>query len=148
MDLCWQSNVFAFNMMSRLVITFLPRSKHLLISWLQLWKRSPLSWGTYNAKMVWGMSTNNNTCHNQRVAKDPVMVPINFLLGSTKHFGKKKGENGLFRGCCCCSVTQSCLILCDPMDCSTRGLPVPKLPKFAQTQTQFASSVLSCILKF
>ena len=24
-----------FNMMSRLVITFLPRSKHLLISWLQ-----------------------------------------------------------------------------------------------------------------
>ena len=78
------------------------------------------------------MSTNNNTCHNQRVAKDPVMVPINFLLGSTKHFGKKKGENGLFRGCCCCSVTQSCLILCDPMDCGTRGIPVPKLPKFAQ----------------
>jgi len=22
---------------------------------------------------------------------------------------------------CCCSVTQSCLILCDPMDCSTPG---------------------------
>ena len=35
MDLCWQSNVSAFNMLSRLVITFLPRSKHLLISWLQ-----------------------------------------------------------------------------------------------------------------
>ena len=34
-DLCWQSNVSAFNMLSRLVITFLPRSKHLLISWLQ-----------------------------------------------------------------------------------------------------------------
>ena len=29
MDLCWQSN-----MLSRLIITFLPRSKHLLISWL------------------------------------------------------------------------------------------------------------------
>ena len=26
-----------FNMLSRLVITFLPRSKHLLISWLQSW---------------------------------------------------------------------------------------------------------------
>ena len=25
---------------------------------------------------------------------------------------------------CCCSVTQSCLTLCDPMDCSTPGLPV------------------------
>ena len=35
MDLYWQSSVSAFNMVSRLVITFLPRSKHLLISWLQ-----------------------------------------------------------------------------------------------------------------
>ena len=25
---------------------------------------------------------------------------------------------------CCCSVTQSCLTLCDPMDCSMPGLPV------------------------
>ena len=35
MDLCRWSNVSA-NMLSKLVITFLPRSKHLLISWLQL----------------------------------------------------------------------------------------------------------------
>ena len=35
MELCWQSNVCAFNMLSRLVIAFLPKSKHLLISWLQ-----------------------------------------------------------------------------------------------------------------
>ena len=35
MDLCWQSNVLFFKMLSRLVITFLPRSKRLLISWLQ-----------------------------------------------------------------------------------------------------------------
>ena len=28
---CWQSNVSAFNVLSRLVITFLPRGKHLLI---------------------------------------------------------------------------------------------------------------------
>ena len=34
-DLCWQCNVSLFNMLSRLVITFLPRSKCLLISWLQ-----------------------------------------------------------------------------------------------------------------
>ena len=42
-DLCEQSNVSAFfffwsllfNMLSRLVITFFPRSKHLLISWLK-----------------------------------------------------------------------------------------------------------------
>ena len=35
---------------------------------------------------------------------------------------------------CCCSVTQSCLILCDPMNCSTPGFPVlHHLPEFAQT---------------
>ena len=35
MYICWQSNVLLFNMLSRLVIAFLPRSKRLLISWLQ-----------------------------------------------------------------------------------------------------------------
>ena len=35
MELCWQSNVSAVNMLSRLVIAFLPRTKCLLISWLQ-----------------------------------------------------------------------------------------------------------------
>ena len=33
----------------------------------------------------------------------------------------------------CCSVSKSCLILCDPMDCSTPGFPVLHyLPEFAQ----------------
>ena len=33
------------------------------------------------------------------------------------------------------SVTQSCLTLCDPMDCSTPGFPVHhQLPEFTQTQ--------------
>ena len=35
MDLCPQSNVSAFNTLSRFVIAFLPRSNHLMISWLQ-----------------------------------------------------------------------------------------------------------------
>ena len=35
---------------------------------------------------------------------------------------------------CGYSVTQSCLILCDPMDCSTPGFPVHhQFPKLAQT---------------
>ena len=34
-DLCQQSDVLAFNSLSRLVIAFLARSKHLSISWLQ-----------------------------------------------------------------------------------------------------------------
>ena len=34
---------------------------------------------------------------------------------------------------CCFSVPQSCLTLCDPIDCNTPGLPVPHhLLKFAQ----------------
>ena len=35
MDLCWQVISLLLNMLSRLIITFLPRSKHLSISWLQ-----------------------------------------------------------------------------------------------------------------
>ena len=35
LDLCWQSKVSNFNMLCRFVINFLPRSKCLLISWLQ-----------------------------------------------------------------------------------------------------------------
>ena len=34
---------------------------------------------------------------------------------------------------CCCSVSQSCPALCNPMDCSMQGFPVPYyLPGFAQ----------------
>ena len=34
---------------------------------------------------------------------------------------------------CCSSVTQSCLILCDPMDCNTPGFTIPHhLLEFAQ----------------
>ena len=36
--------------------------------------------------------------------------------------------------CCFCSVTKSCLTLCDHMNCSTSGLPVRhQLPEFTQT---------------
>ena len=35
MDLCLQSDISAFNMLSGFVTAFLPRSKCLLISWLQ-----------------------------------------------------------------------------------------------------------------
>jgi len=39
---------------------------------------------------------------------------------------------------CCCSVTQSCPTLCDPIDCSTPGLPVLHyLPEFVQTHVHW-----------
>ena len=41
------------------------------------------------------------------------------------------------------SVTQSCLLLCDPMDCSTPGLPVHhQLPEFTQTQVHWVGDVI------
>ena len=36
--------------------------------------------------------------------------------------------------CCCCSVSKSCPMLCNPMNCSMPGFPVLHyLPEFAQT---------------
>ena len=41
------------------------------------------------------------------------------------------------------SVTQSCLILCDPMECSTQGFPVHhQLPELAQTHVHQVSDVI------
>ena len=45
--------------------------------------------------------------------------------------------------CCCCSVAKLCLILCDPMDCSTPGFPVLyHLPEFAQTHVHRVSDAI------
>ena len=44
---------------------------------------------------------------------------------------------------CCCSVIESCLILCDPMDSSTSGFPVLHyLPELAQTHVYWVSDVI------
>ena len=44
---------------------------------------------------------------------------------------------------CCCSVTQSCLTLCDPIGCSTPGLLVPHhLPKSAQVHVHCIGDVI------
>ena len=45
----------------------------------------------------------------------------------------------VFKMLCCCSVAQSCLTLCNPMDCSTPGFPVlhyfPELLKFMSIES-------------
>ena len=47
------------------------------------------------------------------------------------------------RFCCCCSVTQSCTTLCDPMDCSTPVfLVLHYLLEFAQTLVHWIHDVL------
>ena len=42
-----------------------------------------------------------------------------------------------------CSVAQSCLTLCNPMDCSTPGLPVHhQLPEFTQTHAHWVGDAI------
>ena len=44
---------------------------------------------------------------------------------------------------CCCSVAKLCLTLCDPMDCSTPGFPVPyHLLEFAQTYIHWVGEAI------
>ena len=45
--------------------------------------------------------------------------------------------------CCCCSVTQLCLTLCNPMVCSMPGFPVLHyLPEFAQTDVHWVGDAI------
>ena len=44
---------------------------------------------------------------------------------------------------CCCSVTQACLTLCNPMDCSTPGFPVHhQLPELTQTHVHWVGDAI------
>ena len=47
-----------FNTLSRFVIAFLPRSKHLLISWLQL-KKKKIILGAINSEILWEKMNNS-----------------------------------------------------------------------------------------
>ena len=45
--------------------------------------------------------------------------------------------------CCCCSVAQACPTLCDPLDCSTPGLPVHhQLPELTQTHVHWVGDAI------
>ena len=44
---------------------------------------------------------------------------------------------------CCCSVAKSCPILCDPMDCSMPGFPVPHhLPEFTKVHVHWIGNAI------
>ena len=61
MDLCWQSNASAFQLLSRLVIVLLPRSKHLLSSWLK--PPSAVIWGRKKIKSDTVSTVSPYICH-------------------------------------------------------------------------------------
>ena len=66
---------------------------------------------------------------------------------------KKHLNHPILCCCCCCSVAQLCPTLCDPMDCSTPGLPCPHhLPEFAQVHVHCIGDAIqhskSILLRF
>ena len=76
MDLCQQSMSLLFNMLSRLIIAFLPRSKHLLISWLQ--SSSTVILEPKKIKSVTLSIVSSSICHE--VMGPDVMIFIFWML--------------------------------------------------------------------
>ena len=55
--------------------------------------------------------------------------------------GRRPGLGGV--RCCCCPAAQSCPTLCEPVDCSTPGLPVPHdLRELGQTHIHRGSDAI------
>ena len=83
---------------------------------------------------------------NRQVGKEDVVYIFNGIL-----FTHEKNEIMPFAPISrdyhtkwsCCSVTKSCLILCDPMNCSMPGFSVYHyLPEFSQTHVHWASDTI------
>ena len=71
---------------------------------------------------------------------DMKLCRICYLLNSVaySHWPHYKCSVAMF-----CSVTKSCLILCDPVDCSVPGFPVLHyLPEFAQTHVHWVNDAI------
>ena len=59
------------------------------------------------------------------------------------HLSIEKDGGGQVQICCCCSVSQSCPTLCDPMVCNTPGFPVfHHLLEFAQIHDHWVSDAI------
>ena len=68
---------------------------------------------------------------------------INFFFRMPKQPHQPWTINHFYKSGCCCSVTQSCLTLCNPLDFSTLGFPVLcYLPEFAQTHVHWVGDAI------
>ena len=85
-------------------------------------------------KWKWSRSVVSDSSRPHRLQPTRLLCPWDFP-------GKSTGV-----GCHCLpisSVAQSCLTLCDPMNCSTLGLPVRhKLPEFTQTHAHWVGDAI------
>ena len=63
---------------------------------------------------------------------------MDFSYAVMKHYASSD-----FLTRCCCSVTQSCLAICNPMDCSTPGFPIiHHLQELAQTHIHWVGDAI------
>ena len=118
-----------------------------------LWSTSPVP-GTAHYKREWnGAQGRQTSCTIAKVyiSREEWMTSQTVILVFKKinrATDKKVIQRLYFRGKgigmgCCWSVTQSCPTLCNPMDCSTPGLPVHyQLPEFAQTHVHWVGDAI------
>ena len=76
-----------FNMLSRLIIAFLSRSKHLLISWLQ--SSSAVIWGPKKIKSVTVSIVSPSICHE--VIRPDAMILVFWMLNFKPTFSLSSG---------------------------------------------------------
>ena len=85
---------------------------------------SPASWEICKQVKKWGLQPDMEQC----TGSDLGMVYVKVVYCHLAYLTYMQSSVQFS------SVTQLCLTLCDPMDCSMPGLPVPhQLPKFTQT---------------
>ena len=88
MDIWWQGDVSAFDMLSRSVIAFLPRSKHVLISWLHSLSRVILDPHPHLAKIksVTVSTFSPSLFHEVMELDVMILVFLSWVLSQLFHF--------------------------------------------------------------
>ena len=110
------------------------------VGW-EVWRQKRASKGHLEG-LAW---TKNVTCH---FSKQRVLWPAATAAAPCsptalwREFRMEKNRI-LNLDFCCCSVTQLCLTICDPMDCSTPGFPVlHHLLELAQTHVHWLGDAI------
>ena len=122
MDLCWQNNVFHFNMLSRLIIAFLPRSKHFLIP--RLLSPSAVILEHKKTKSVTVSTVSPSICHKVMGLDVMHLSFLNIEFQATFLTGKNTGMCCHFllwrsswpRDCTCISCIASIFFTAEPSE--------------------------------
>ena len=106
-----------FNMLSRLIIAFLPRSKRLLISWLQ----SAVILEPPKINSVTVSIVPPSICHE---VMGPDAMILGFWMSNYKPVLLLKNQNAFVNKFCVCVCVLSHVWLCDTMSCNSPGSSV------------------------